>query len=294
MNPSAALQSTVEDFLEALDATPEAAQAELITLVLRACGCNDTVDADNVMDYDGVVSALDDFTELLKQVRITPPTSLLNVLSQTNRDTQNNSPVYPLTSKLPMFKKFRKSLSEFIDRLIASSADLGSLYTSDLITTLSTWIVAMSSSQIRSFRHTATVIALETETALCDVAAAVEKEAEVLSKQRDGERKKKTATKGLTAREKELEKRASDVRDRRSKLAEFIKEFVDGYVQLGTRSVADFPDLFVQVFSFIAIVTSIQVSELNACVLLAIGSRSSRHISWKGPTSAMSVGFYQT
>jgi cohesin complex subunit SA-1/2 len=68
MNPAAALQSTTEDFLESLEQTPGAAQAELINLILRSCGCNDSVDADEVLDYDGVVDALDTFTEGLKQV----------------------------------------------------------------------------------------------------------------------------------------------------------------------------------------------------------------------------------
>lgn len=68
MNPSAALQSTAEDFLESLAQSPGPAQAELINLILRACGCNDSVDADEVVDYDGVVDALDNFTEGLKQV----------------------------------------------------------------------------------------------------------------------------------------------------------------------------------------------------------------------------------
>ncbi len=133
-----------------------------------------------------------------------------------------------------MFKKFRKSLSEFLERLIISSAELGSLYTSDLMPTLQTWVIAMSSSQLRSFRHTATVIALEVETALCDVAASVEKEAEVVSRQREGERKRKAANnKGKdakvgNARETDLEKKAAEIRERRSKLADFLKEFVDG------------------------------------------------------------------
>ena len=70
MNPSAALQSTVEDFLESHSQTPAVAQAELITCILRACGCNDSVNADEVMDYDGVVDTLDTFTESLKQVSI--------------------------------------------------------------------------------------------------------------------------------------------------------------------------------------------------------------------------------
>lgn len=68
MNPSAALQSTAEDFLESLDQSPGVAQAELINLILRACGCSDSVDADEAVDYDGVVDALDNFTEGLKNV----------------------------------------------------------------------------------------------------------------------------------------------------------------------------------------------------------------------------------
>lgn len=101
------------------------------------------------------------------------------------------------------------------------------MYSSDLMATLQTWVIAMSSSQIRSFRHTATVVALEVETALCDVAAAVEKEAEVVGRQREGERKRKAGGKG-GGKEKEFDKKAAEVRERRSKLAEFLTEFVDG------------------------------------------------------------------
>ncbi|KIJ64745.1 hypothetical protein HYDPIDRAFT_28110 [Hydnomerulius pinastri MD-312] len=207
LNPSAALQSTAEDFLDSLSQNAGAAQAELINCVLRACGCNDSVDADEVLDYDGVVDSLDNFTEGLKQ---------------------ENSPIYPLTSKLPAFKRFRASLSELIERLILAAAELGSLYTSDLITTLQTWVVAMSSSQIRSFRHTATVVALEVETALCQVAAAVEKEAEIVGRQREGERKRKANNKSTGVREKDLDGKAAEVRKRRTALAEYLKEIVDG------------------------------------------------------------------
>ncbi|KAG5219836.1 Cohesin [Salix suchowensis] len=195
-----------EDLLQTLTETPGAAQAELVNLILRACGCNDSVDADEALDYDGVVDALDNFTELLKQ---------------------DNSPVYPLTSKLPIFKKFRKSLSEFLGRLISSSASLGHLYTTDLMPTLQTWVIAMSSSQIRSFRHTATVVALEVETALCEVAAKVEKEAEVIGRQREARRSEKPIIK-YRAKDKQLEGKAAEVRERRTKVAEYLKEFVDG------------------------------------------------------------------
>jgi cohesin complex subunit SA-1/2 len=95
--------------------------------------------------------------------------------------------------------------------------------------TIQTWITCMSSSQLRNFRHTATVVALEILTALCDVAAAVDKEADVLDRQKAGERKRKAGnkTKAVTSREKELEGKAAEVRQRKASLAEFLKELVD-------------------------------------------------------------------
>jgi hypothetical protein len=69
MNVASPLQSSAEDYLESLQQSPGAALAELINLVLRSCGCNDSVDADQAVDFDGIVSTLDDFTESLKQAR---------------------------------------------------------------------------------------------------------------------------------------------------------------------------------------------------------------------------------
>ena len=91
-------------------------------------------------------------------------------------------------------------MSEFLERLVKSAAESGTLYDSDLLTTIQSWVVPMSSSVLRSFRHTATVIALVIETALCDVAATVDKEFEVVQRQRDGERKKKSRTAGGASR----------------------------------------------------------------------------------------------
>ena len=56
--------------MESLDHTPGLALAELMSHILCACGCNDSVDADEVLDYDGVVDALDNFTEGAKKVRV--------------------------------------------------------------------------------------------------------------------------------------------------------------------------------------------------------------------------------
>lgn len=134
--------------------------------------------------------------------------------------------VYPISSKLPMFKKFRKSLTEFFERLIFSSAESDQLYNTELVRCMQYWVTPMSSSQIRGFRHTSTIIALEIQTALADVASSIEKEAEVVARQRKGERKRKG---GAAGGNKELDTKANAIREKRTKVAEYLKDFVDGY-----------------------------------------------------------------
>ena len=136
--------------------------------------------------------------------------------------------VYPVSSKFPIFKKFRKSLTEFFERLIFSSAESDQLYNTELMQCIQYWVTLMSVSHIRGFRHTSTIIALEIETALADVAASVEKEAEVIARQRRGERKRKGGAGGGS---KELDAKANAVREKRTKVAEYLKDFVDGYVR---------------------------------------------------------------
>ncbi|KAG8957246.1 hypothetical protein FRC03_010340 [Tulasnella sp. 419] len=216
LNPSAALQSTAEDFLDSYSQSPASALADLINCVLRACGCNGSVNSDEVVDSDGVVDSLDTLMEGVKKETV---------------------PSYPLVSKLPIFRKFRKSLAELFYRIIVSSAETGALYDEQLIPTLQTWVIAMSSSHLRSFRHTATVVALEVESALAEVAASVDKEAEVVRRQKEGEKKKKgssNAAKGK-GREQELQATYDEVMGKRAQLKEYLKEFFDGLFVLRYR-----------------------------------------------------------
>ncbi|KAJ3862613.1 hypothetical protein EV359DRAFT_44818 [Lentinula novae-zelandiae] len=223
LNPNAALQGTVEDYLESLDQDENQALAELVNMILRCCACNDTIDGDTAVDYDGVVDRLDDMAEELKKVGhvITSPAG-----------------TYPLISKASPFHiakpkySFRASLSEFISRLMNSSALFGSIYNNQLIETLQVWLVPMSSSQIRSIRHTSTVIALEVEAALCQVAKEVEKEVELTGRMKEGEKKrarnKGNTTSSFKGKDKELDAKLHETQGRQKKLEEFIKEFING------------------------------------------------------------------
>ncbi|CAE6429916.1 unnamed protein product [Rhizoctonia solani] len=214
LNPSAALQSIVDDYFESYSQTPSAGLADLANCILRACGCNASLDSDEVLDSDNVVDKLDDLIEA------------------------EAAPAYPLVSKHTSYKKFRKQLSELLHRLIQTAADLpqpSPLFPASdetgLLPVLQPWIVCMSTSLVRSFRHTGTVVALEMESALCEVAKDVEKEGEVLGRQREAERKRRTSapgkSKGKTPREKELDSKAEDVKKRRVVLNDYLKEFFD-------------------------------------------------------------------
>lgn len=93
----------------------------------------------------------------------------------------------------------------------------------------------MSSAQLRSFRHTATVVGLEVESALAEVGATVDKEAEVLRRQKEGEKKKGTPAAKGKGREQDLQTKYDDAQNRKNKLKEVLKEFFDGCVFLASR-----------------------------------------------------------
>lgn len=69
LNPSAALQSTAEDFLDSFERAAEPALADIINCILRACGCNASVNSDEATDSDGVVDTLETLMEDVKKVQ---------------------------------------------------------------------------------------------------------------------------------------------------------------------------------------------------------------------------------
>lgn len=69
VNPATALESTVQEFLDSCEVTPQAAFADLVNCVFRLCGCNSSLDSDIVVDIDGVVDFLSDVVDEIKGVR---------------------------------------------------------------------------------------------------------------------------------------------------------------------------------------------------------------------------------
>nr|WJN25059.1 sister chromatid cohesion subunit [Sporisorium sorghi] len=200
---NSALQSNAEDWVVAFSDHQGRALAELVNFVIRACGCNGSVDENQVTDIDNVVDNLEELQEVFKKQPI---------------------PSYPIVSRSKTFKSFRKSLNEFLHRLIMSAYDAEVLTSDGFMEPYQAWVSAMSSSSLRSFRHTATVVALWTISALNEVNAQATKDLSTATKQRDAEKKKARSDK---SRLKELESKVLESRKLRAKLEEYVNEFIN-------------------------------------------------------------------
>ncbi|GAC93151.1 potential nuclear cohesin complex subunit fragment [Pseudozyma hubeiensis SY62] len=200
---NSALQSTAEDWVVSFSDNEGRALAQLVNFVIRTCGCNGSVDENQVVDIDNVVDNLEELQEAFKKQPI---------------------PSYPIVSRSKTFKSFRKSLNEFLHRLVMSAYDAEVLTSDDFMEPYQAWVSAMSSSSLRSFRHTATVVALWTISALNEVTAQATKDLSTATKQRDAEKKKARADK---SRLKDLETNVLQSRKLKARLEGYINEFIN-------------------------------------------------------------------
>nr|WJN25054.1 sister chromatid cohesion subunit [Moesziomyces parantarcticus] len=202
-DPNSALQSIAEDWVVAFSDSEASALADLVNFIIRACGCNGSVDENQVIDIDNVVDNLEELQEAFKKQPI---------------------PSYPIISRSKTFKSFRKSLNDFLHRLVMSAYDAEILTADGFMEPYQAWVSAMSSSSLRSFRHTATVIALWTISALSEVGAQASKDLATATKQRDAEKKKARSDK---SRLKDLESKLVESRKLKARLDEYINEFIN-------------------------------------------------------------------
>jgi cohesin complex subunit SA-1/2 len=107
---------------------------------------------------------------------------------------------YPLISKVKQNPPFRKTMTQFVEAVIQNAHANGILYTDlALIENIQVWVTTMSSSSIRPFRHTSTVVSLSIVSELCDIATGVAESTATSLRQKEAEAKKKGANKARVA-----------------------------------------------------------------------------------------------
>ncbi|GAA5978615.1 hypothetical protein JCM10908_004424 [Rhodotorula pacifica] len=201
-SPNSALQQVAEDWIESYKEESGPAMAELVNFVLRCCGCNASIDEHQAEDENGIVENLKDIVDEFKQ---------------------EANMAYPLISKSKGYKKFRTSLSSFLQKLLLASAD-DLLYDTSFYEYFQAWIHALSSSQIRALRHTATVIALQLVQALTLLRIQVDKEHAQTLRAKEAEEKKGRKDK---ARLRDMERQVKEAHKRLQAVGEYMDESYD-------------------------------------------------------------------
>ena len=198
------VDAVVADWIARWEQNNTEAMRELVNLVLKCVGCNIEVEAQDIEDQDNVVSKIADIQDEFQAQNITD---------------------YPLISKAKGNASFRSTMTGFFETLINLCHASGLLYSdAALYENLDNWLSTMSSSTIRPFRHTATVISLAMGSALCSVANDLAENTAKTTRQKEGEQKKKSAN---TERIKALESKIADEGRKRASVIEIIQQLFD-------------------------------------------------------------------
>lgn len=177
---------------------------DLVNLVIRCTGCAIEVESQDIEDPDNVVSKLTDIQDEYQAQKISD---------------------YPLISKAKGNAGFRSTMTGFFDTLIHTCHASGLLYSdAALYENLDLWVSTMSSSAIRPFRHTATVISLSMGSALCSVANDLAENAAKTTRQKEGEQKKKSVNK---ERVRALEAKIADGGRKRTLVVDSVQQLFD-------------------------------------------------------------------
>ena len=198
------LEAVAADWISRWEQNNAEAMRDMINFVIKCTGCNSQVDVHDIEDQDNAPSKLGDIQEDYEALK---PTE------------------YPLISKAKGNVSFRPTLSGFFATLISTCHAAGLLYNDlSILENIEIWVHTMSSSTLRPFRHTATVIALTIGNTLCTVAAEIAENAAKTMRQKEGEQKKKSVNK---ERVKALEAKIAEADRRRSQLLESMKYLLD-------------------------------------------------------------------
>ncbi|MCJ1281553.1 hypothetical protein MMC26_000873 [Xylographa opegraphella] len=200
-------QSTDEvavEWLSRYDDHNANAMCELVNFVLRCTGCDLQVDVHDIDDPDNVPNKLTDLQEEFQAQKITD---------------------YPLISKARSTIFSRAVMTDFFQSLITSAHAKGLLYRDvALLENIQVWVTTMSSSGIRPFRHTATVISLAIASALCGLMRDTVDNIATTTRQKDSERKKKSVNK---ARVSAMHSKVDEIEKKKDMIESWLKDIFD-------------------------------------------------------------------
>ncbi|KAF0441284.1 Cohesin complex subunit SA-1/2 [Gigaspora margarita] len=178
----------------------------LINFIIRSCGCSEIIAKEGFEKDDEIPTVLEELQDAFKKELVAD---------------------YPLISKSREFRKFRRNFLTFFKHLMAHiKHDV--LYDGVFFETLQIWVVPMSSSSFRPFRHTATIIALHLYSCLCEIAQEVHDSWTIASRQLTVEKRTKSPRNSKNMdRIIELQSKTQDLDNKKKQLDVYFEELFD-------------------------------------------------------------------
>ena len=147
---------------------------DLIKLIVRSSGCK----AGHMLNSN----------EILKNKEFTE--SINDLIDHfTDEDDPTSGEIYPLVQTSVQARRFKSNLSEFLQLLI-NQCQYSIVYDQFMLDILITFLIALADSQVRAFRHTATMAVLKIMTALVDILLALSIAKDANQRQYNNEKQK--------------------------------------------------------------------------------------------------------
>ncbi len=159
------MQTIVDNWIETYKANKENALVNLINFIVRATGCKGGKINKNLFKTKECQSLINDLIDFMEDGE------------------------YPLQQQNQQQKKFKQNFIDFIQSLI-QTCQYSIIYDQHLCVNLITFLISMSDSQVRAFRHTATLVLMKLMTSFLDVQISLQQNLVALKKQFDNEKQK--------------------------------------------------------------------------------------------------------
>ncbi|KAM6291536.1 cohesin subunit SA-2-like [Porphyrio hochstetteri] len=164
-----AMQSVVDDWVEAYKQDRNVALLDLINFFIQCSGCQGMVTAEmfqslHKQDVMGKMTETFDEETGLQYKKFVAYPWILTVTWPVDMDSED----YPLIRTGPYWKKFKANFCEFIAVLV-QQCQCSILYDSYLMDTIISLLTGLADSMVRAFRHTSTLAAMKLLTAVVSV-----------------------------------------------------------------------------------------------------------------------------
>lgn len=196
------MQSIVDDWIELYKKDKDVAMLDLIKFIVRSSGCK--------------ASHMINNKEILKTKEFTD--AINDLIEYFNDDDDNSGETYPLVQNSLQARRFKSNFCEFLQLLI-NQCQYSIIYDQFMLDILITFLIGLADSQVRAFRHTATLAVLKIMTALVDVLLALSIAKDACQRQYENERQKSQMKRAndriemLTNKRKEVEENEYEIQN---------------------------------------------------------------------------------